>query len=137
MKFRTLAVCTLILALGLPVLAADTPSVKPGKWQMSMQMEMPNMPFKIPPVKMTHCVTAEDMKTAVPADSKNKDCKMSDPQVDGNTVRWTVECPKQKMKGDGEITYTGESMTGAMKMVTDGQETNVKYTGKWLGNCDK
>ena len=136
MKLRTLAVCTLILALGLPAFADDTPSVKPGKWQWTMQMDIPGMPFKMPPVKVTHCVTPEDAKSAVPSD-QNKDCKVSDVKVSGNTYSWSVDCPKQKMKGTGEVTYTGDSMTGQMNMDMDGQASTMKYSGKWLGNCDK
>jgi hypothetical protein len=138
LKFRTLAVCTLIFALGLPVFAADAPEVKPGKWEWTMQMEIPGMPFKMPPIKMNHCIKAEDLKSAVPVDPKqSKDCKISDPEVSGNTVRWSMDCPKQKMTGTGEITYSNDSMTGAMKMVTDGNESSIKYSGKYLGSCEK
>ena len=136
MKFRTLAVCALVLALALPAFAETSP-VKPGKWQFSMQMEMPGMPFKMPPVKFTHCVTEEDAKSAIPQNQKDKDCKIGDYKVNGNTVTWTVECPKQKMKGEGQITYENDSMSGEMKMNADGQEMSSKYTGKRLGDCDK
>lgn len=138
MKFRALAVSVLVLAIAAPAaLAADPNPVKPGKWQWTMQMEIPGMPFKMPPVKFTHCVTEEDAKSAIPQDQKNKDCKLIDHKIDGNTITWTVECPKQKMKGEGEITYDGDSMTGVMKMDADGQEMTTKYTGKYLGACDK
>ena len=138
MKSRTLAVCTLILALGLPLFAADTPQVKPGKWEWTMQMEIPGMPMKMPPIKANHCIKAEDMKSAVPLDPKQqKDCKISDPEISGNTIRWSMDCPKQKMTGTGEITYAEDSMTGAMKMKTNGQDMTVKYSGKYLGACEK
>jgi hypothetical protein len=138
MKVRVLAVCTLILALAVPAsFAADAPSVKAGKWQWTMQMDIPGMPFKVPPVKVEHCVTPEDAKSAVPSDQNGKDCKASNPEVDGNTYRWTVDCPKQKMTAKGEITYSDDTMTGELKMNSDGQESSMKYTGKWLGSCSK
>ena len=137
MKTRVLAVCLLAAALVAPAAFAEESSVKPGKWEMSMQMEMPGMPFKIPPVKVAHCITEEDAKSAIPQDQKNKDCKLGEYKVDGKTVRWSVDCPKQKMTGKGEITYDGDTMNGSMVMNADGPEIKTKYSGKRLGNCDK
>ena len=135
---NTLAVCLLVAAaLAAPAFAADPNPVKPGKWQWSMQMEIPGMPFKMPPVKFTHCVTEEDAKSAIPQNKKDKDCTVAEYEVDGQTIRWTVDCPKQKTKGKGEITYTDDSMTGKMEMDADGQTMTTKYTGKRLGDCKK
>lgn len=136
MKVRSFAVCLIAVALAAPAVFAEENPIKAGKWQFSVQMEMPGMPFKMPPVKMTHCITQEDAKTAIPQDQKNKDCKMGEYKVDGNTVTWTVECPKQKLTGDGRITYDGDTMEGEMKMNADGQEMSTKYAGKRLGECD-
>jgi hypothetical protein len=127
-----------LLAIAGAGLAADSPQ-KPGKWEVKMTMEMPGMPFKMPPVTMTVCVTEEDLEDpqkAVPGDPKS-DCKVGEYKVDGNTVSWTVDCPKQKTKGKGEITYTGESFSGVMKMDVDGQEMSTKYSGTWKGACKK
>jgi hypothetical protein len=137
MKVRSYAVCLLVIALAVPALFAGENPIKAGKWEFSVQMEMPGMPFKMPPVKMQHCITQEDAKSAVPQDQKNKDCKMADYAVDGSTVTWTVECPKQKLTGSGRITYDGDTMEGEMKMNADGQEMSTKYLGKRLGECDK
>lgn len=136
---NTLAVCLLVAAaLAAPAFAAEPKSpVTPGEWQWSMQMEVPGMPFKMPPVKFTHCVTEEDAKSAIPQNQKDKDCKIGEYEVDGQTIRWTVDCPKQKMKGKGEITYTDDSMTGKMEMDADGQKMSTNYTGKRLGACKK
>ena len=121
-----------------PAGAAENPQ-KPGKWKVSMQMEIPNMPIKMPPVNFEICLTEEDLKDpqkSVPNDPKS-DCKVGDYKVDGNTVSWTVNCPKQKMKGTGEITYTDDSYSGGMKMLIGEQEMTTKYSGKWLGACTK
>src|SRR4028118_380906 len=125
-----------VLAAVTPAGAAENPQ-KPGKWKISMQMEMPGMPIKLPPVNFEMCVTEEDLKDpqkSVPNDPKS-DCKVGDYAVDGNTVTWTVNCPKQKMTGNGEITFTDDSCTGSMKMNVGEQEMKTKYSGKWLGAC--
>ena len=121
-----------------PVGAAENPQ-KPGKWKVSMQMEIPGMPIKMPPVNFEVCLTEEDLKDpkkAVPNDPKS-DCKVGDYKVDGKTVSWTVDCPKQNMKGTGEITYTDDSYTGGMNMTVGEQQMKTKYSGKWLGACTK
>lgn len=60
-------------------------------------------------VQFTHCVTEEDAKPAIPQNQKDTDCKIGEYEVDGQTIRWTVDC--QKMSN--------------------------KYTGKRLGDCKK
>ena len=126
-----------ILTIAVPTFA-EHPQ-KPGKWQIKMQMDIPNMPIKMPPVTFDACVTEEDLKDpqkSVPADPKNP-CKISDYAIDGNTVTYTMECPKTKMKGKGEITYTGESFNSTVNLDVDGQEMTAKYTGTWKGECTK
>lgn len=125
-------------AMAVPAVAFESPQ-KPGKWKITMQMEMPGMPVKMPPVSFEHCLTEEDLKDpqkSVPNDPKSQ-CNVGDYKVDGNTVTWTVDCPKQNMKGEGEITFTDDSYAGAMKMHVGEQEMKTKYSGKWLGECEK
>jgi hypothetical protein len=130
-------VCT----VAFPAAAADHPG-KPGKWQIKMEMEIPGMPIKMPPVTTEVCLTEEDLKDpskAVPGNDPKKktDCTVGDYKVDGKTISWTVDCPKQNMKGEGEVTYTDNSYTGSMHMTVGEQEMKAKYSGKWLGECTK
>ena len=131
----------LVCAVVLPAAAADHPG-KAGKWQIKMEMEIPGMPVKMPPVTTEVCLTEEDLKDpakSVPGNDPKKktDCSIGDYKVDGKTVSWTVDCPKQNMKGEGEITYTDNSYAGSMHMTVGEQEMNAKYSGKWLGECTK
>ncbi len=127
-----------ILATAAPSNAAEHPQ-KPGKWQVKVEMEMPGMPVKLPPVTTEICLTAEDLanpEKALPKDAKSS-CKISNYKVNGKTVTWTMDCPKEQMKGTGEITYTENSYTGTMQMTVGEQEMSSKYSGKWLGDCKK
>ena len=123
-----------------PMRAADHPHPqKPGKWQVKMEMEMPGMPFKMPPITHEMCLTAEDLDNpdkAVPKDPKQK-CTISDYKIDGNTVTWSIDCPKDKTKGTGSITYTDSAYTGSMDMTVGEQSMKMKYAGKWMGECNK
>ena len=129
-------VATLMLAVG-TASAADSPQ-KPGKWQMKMEMEIPGMPVKMPPITMNVCLTEEDLKDpqkSVPNDPKS-DCKVGDYKVDGNTVSWTMSCPKQNMTGDGEITFTDDSYSGRMNMKVGDYKVSGN-TVSWSVDCPK
>jgi hypothetical protein len=135
MKKIAILLTTLVCAGSL--MAADSP-MKPGKWAVTTQMDIPNMPIKMPPITVSVCITEEDLKNPegnVP--KQDKDCKIGDYSVDGNTVTWTVSCPKQKMTGKGTITHGDDSYSGSMEMNMDGQTMKTKYSGKRQGDCKK
>jgi len=114
-----------------------------GRWEVSMEMDMPGMPMKMPAVKTIQCVTkeqADDPNQSVPKgqQGKNSDCKVSDYKVAGNKVTWTMTCTgKNAMTSTGEMTYTGDAYDGVMKTKTGETEMTMKYTGKRLGDCTK
>lgn len=140
MKRSLVCLVALVSFLALPLLA-EAPPQKPGKWQIKIQMEMPGMPMKLPAVTTSVCVTEEDLadpQSAVPNDPKS-DCKVDDYEIDGKTVRWTVDCPSQNTKGSGEITFNedGTKYEGTMNMNMGGQEMSSKYTATHQGACTK
>jgi hypothetical protein len=131
-------VCVIALGITVGAQPAKSPQ-KPGKWQIKMEMEMPGMPMKMPPITTEVCLTEAELadpQKAVPNDPKS-DCKVGEYKVKGNTVTWNVECPKQNMKGDGEITFTDDAYAGRMNMTVGDRKMATKYTGKWLGACTK
>lgn len=133
------ATVLMMLVLASPMIAGAASPQKAGKWQSTMQMEMPGMPVKLPPVTVTTCLSEEDVKDpqkSIPNDPKS-DCKFGDVNVDGNTMSWTMECPKQGMKGKGSMTYENDTYSGQMDMSVGEQEMKMKYSGKYLGACDK
>ncbi len=139
MTFRKVMIALVLCAL--PAVAFAAGPVKAGKWQMTMQTEMTGMPMKMPPMTFSYCVTKEDAENpekALPEERKNSDCKRSDVKIDGNVVTWKVTCAKSQMSGDGKITYSEDTFDGGMHMtMPNGGEMNVKYSGKYLGECDK
>ena len=83
---RTMAIVCLVSSC---VLVGAQEIRRDGRWEVTMQMDMPNMPMKMPPIKTVQCVTKEqvDDPNQLPkgAQEKNKDCKVSDYKVTGNT----------------------------------------------------
>jgi hypothetical protein len=112
--------------------------MKEGEWEISSETTMTMEGMSIPPTadKKSYCLTQEDL---VPKSEKDKDCKMVNQKVVGNTVSWRMEC--KKAEGEGEISYRGTTYKGffKMKMLEDGQAMtmNVKLSGKHLGPCPK
>ena len=138
MKLRSLFVCAVVCLLALPMFAADT--VTPGKWQVSVEMEMVGIPHKVPPTSFTHCITKEDVEKGadglVPKNAKETDCKYTDVSIKDGTVSWKVACPSKNVTGEGKMTYKSESYTGTVHMKMGEMEMNQKFTGKRVGDCD-
>lgn len=123
------------------------PNMQEGNWEitMEMKMDMPGMPFQMPPMTFTHtqCLTKEEI---VPNTAKKDErCIIKDQKIIGNTVKWKVVCDDKasKTEGDGEITYSGTSFKGNIitKIIDkqSGQVTNstTKMTGRRTGECKK
>ena len=139
MKLRNIVLSAIVCALAIPVMAA-TPVAKAGRWQNTIQMEMPNMPIKMPPQTSMTCVTkeqAENAENLIPkSGDKRGGCTYTDVKVEGSTVSWKINCEKSGMTGSGTATYHGDTYEGAMQMKMRDQEVSAKMTGKFLGECD-
>jgi hypothetical protein len=125
------------------VVVAQSP-IRPGRWETVMQMEMPNMPVKMPEMKSTRCITPEQAKDPAnslpqgPQDGRGgkNDCKVSDYKVSGKTVTWQMACTTpQPMTSTGEMTFTDDSYTGTMKMNSPQGPMSMKVSGTRLGDC--
>jgi hypothetical protein len=128
------ALCLLVVATAAN---AATPSpMKPGKWEVSVQMDMPGM--QLPAQTATQCITKEQAESAEAAIPRNEaGCKVSDIAVNGNTVSWKVACEAQHLTGEGTLTYQEDSYTGEAQMKIGEAEMKMKYKGKRLGDCEK
>ena len=134
-----------VLAIGAASTAiAAGPDFKEGEWGVNYRMEVVGMPFPMPPIntKKTLCLTKNNY---VPDTAQQgQDCKISDQQVSGNTVTWTMHCRTQegKVEGKGKITYKGESYDGNMDaqlISTSNPDMPMRYkytmNGQRLGAC--
>lgn len=141
---RLILIAGMMTALGLSTATTQTPQnpMRPGRWEIATQMDMPGMPMKLPPQKVVQCITKEQLENpggAVPgaADPKKNTCKVSDHKVSGNKITWTMSCAApQEMNGTGEIIVDGDTYTGTMKMTNAQGTMTMKYTAKRLGECE-
>lgn len=140
---KTTSIAALALLITAIAIAQSSP-IRPGRWEVTMQMQMAGSPIQMPEMKTTRCVTPEDAKDptrSLPSGPEGRggqksDCKVSDYKVSGNTASWKMACTTpQAMTGTGEMTFTDDSYTGTLKTdMAQGQMT-MKMAGKRLGDC--
>ncbi|MFZ2491025.1 MAG: DUF3617 family protein [Thermoanaerobaculia bacterium] len=129
---------TLVAVLLLVAAVAFAGPQKPGKWKVTIETVMADMPMKMPPMTTTVCLSEKDVEDPQKAMGNMKgDCKVTDLQTTDNKVSYNIDCPSQKMKGHAEFTFTDSSYKGLMKMKVDEQSITQKYSGEHLGACEK
>ena len=139
MKFRSLPVALLGLAMTWTVLAQTESPMRPGNWQVTMKMNLPGM-GDMPPMTQTQCITPamlKDPQTAIPKGPEGGDCKVSDYKFTDSTATYKVTCTHpMAMTMLGEMKYSGtDSYTGTMTMDTNGQKVSMNFDAKRLGEC--
>ena len=155
MKLVQAGTLAAIVACSAAVFAQGPGPRRDGNWDVTIEMQMPNMPnmpqgMTIPPIKTTQCITKEqaaDPSQAMPTPPQRgggpaPDCKVSDYKTVGNKVTWSMSCTgAAAASGTGEFVYGDDSYTGQMVMNVErgGQPMamTMKYTGKRLGDCTK
>jgi Protein of unknown function (DUF3617) len=107
-------------------------------WEVTMKMEMAGMPA-MPAQTMQVCKPKGDRdpsKMAGKEKDRNDDCKMVDMKQAGNKSSWKMVCTKpEPMTGTGEVTYTGDSYQGTMKMTRGDMAMTQNMSGRKVGNC--
>lgn len=123
---------------------ADKPKVdmQEGLWEITTVITMPGMPMQMPPVKITQCISQEDMipQTQQP-DQPDQQCEISNMTTSGNTVTYDMICSSQgnTMKAQSSITYAKDQMQGSMTATMEPSNMTMTYTltGKRIGDCNK
>ncbi len=116
---------------------AMSQNMKEGLWEITMSLEMPGMPMKMPPQTNTQCLTKKDI---VPQKAEpGQECKMVRSETKGNTVFWVMECKTKEgtVLFDGKVTYRGETFDGVIKVKQSGMDMTQNVAGKRIGNCPK
>lgn len=142
MKIIVCVLTGLILSFSNNPVLAGSVNMEEGLWEITSKAEIPGMPFAMPEVKHTQCLTQEDLFPQGQS-QMNQDCKMTTSDVTGNTASWTMVCLQQGMrnKTSGKITYNGTSFDGVMKTQAsdpkgDGMmDMTTTMRGKHLGAC--
>jgi hypothetical protein len=140
MKYTLLTVIAVFAVTALTI--AQSP-IRPGQWEVTMQMQMAGAPVQMPEMKTTQCITPDQVKdpaSTLPSGPQGRggknDCKVQDYKVSGNTATWKMVCTSpQAMTSTGEMTFTDDSYTGTMKMDSPQGQMTMKMAGKRIGDC--
>lgn len=115
-------------------LTSNAIEMKDGLWELTTTMDMPGM--KMPPQKVKHCYTKEDVKDQKKMVNTNKDCTVTELNTIGNKISWKMKCTgKTPGTFSGETTFVGDSYDSNMKMQSQGMTMNMKVKGKRIGVC--
>jgi hypothetical protein len=132
-------ICILLVVVSLFLLSgtalAGGPNMKEGLWEVTVKMEMAGMPMQMPAQKFTQCLKKEDM---VPQQKDpSQQCKMTNIDVKGDTVTWVIECkgPEGPMRGNGRVTYKGDTFDGFLNVKQADMEVTQRMSGKLIGPC--
>ncbi len=134
-----------LLALTIQPAAAAPPTLQPGLYEISVQMEMKGMPMKMPVSSFRHCITPQDIADgkAYVSSKDNKDCKISNLKQSGNAVSYDFTCAMQghgsmvgRTSGTSHATGYDMQMNGRFVPAMEGMsEFSQKMRAKRLGEC--
>jgi hypothetical protein len=106
------------------------------KMQANMGMKM-GVSSKGMTTTVEQCMSG---KHPVPTIKETEHCEQTH-EMQGNTVNFHVVCTErgEKMESHGKITYSGDSMQGAMqaRFMVDGRpmDATIDMTGRYMGPC--
>jgi len=130
-----------MLFFAVPAAWADGIPVEPGLWEMSSTV---NMPMMAQPrvTTTTECMKESEISMDdMGGEDMDPNCQFEMAQVDGNTMKWSFDCPVEggTSHGEWEATSSGDSVTGngVITMSFQGQnmEMTMSWEGKRIGDC--
>lgn len=115
--------------------AADSIPVEPGQWQMTTTMTSPMSPQ--PRVSTaTQCMDKDEFSISDLMPKDESECTITEANVSGNTLTWTMQCEMQggSGTGGGQFTSNGDSGSGEMHMNMQFQGQTFNMTNSWEGH---
>ena len=129
------------LLLAAPAAWAEGLPVEPGKWEMTSTTKMP-MLSQPRVTTVTECVKESEISMDdMGGEEMDPACKFETAMVDGNTMKWSFDCPVEggTSHGEWEATSTGNSVSGEGLITVSFQggamEMTMQWEGKRIGDC--
>lgn len=128
----------MLAVLGLaPVVAFAAGAMKPGMYDYTVKMEMPGMPFAMPPQNFQSCVKQEDVdKGKQYQTQRDQDCQVSNLKQSAGKASFDIAC-KDGTTGHADYTFGDASMTGKTVMTREGTPMTMNMSAKRVGDCPK
>jgi Protein of unknown function (DUF3617) len=124
---------------------AQTVSVRPGRYETTVEMQMPGTPA---PMKMKNfdCLSAEEAGDLVKAMNQElakqgQTCKLANMKMSPGKVTYDATCDLEagSATATSEMVYSAETFSLAVTMkMPNGATMTMKSNGKWVGaTCQK
>ena len=114
---------------------ADGIPVEPGLWEMTSTMNMPMLPE--PRVTtVTECMTRSEISPdEMGTEGMDPNCTFDTVQVDGNTLRWSFDCPVEggTSHGEWEAVSGGDTLEGSGEITMSFQDQSLTMAMEWAG----
>jgi hypothetical protein len=137
--FKTVICLTATLILAACSSSPKGPNLKEGRWEITSKIEVTNIPFAVPPVTYSQCLTKADFIPKPQETDSGTPCDITHSEVNGDTVNWTLTCssPQGKSITKGSITYKGDSFDGRVTMQGSGMPNMTQIMeGRRTGACN-
>ena len=141
MKRKCLFVALLIGLVSGPVLAEGIP-IEPGKWKMTSTMRMPMLPQPRVTTELECIEESEISPEAMTDEGMGSSCTFDTRIIDGNTMKWSMNCDSEggASRGEWEVTSHGDTLNGEGTITVDMQGQSMVMTMAWsgerIGDCD-
>jgi hypothetical protein len=116
--------------------------IEPGRWEMTSTVNMPMLPQPRVSTDIECIHESELSPEAMTEEGMDSSCSFDTIMVDGNTMKWSMDCALEQggSHGEWEVTSHGDSLSGDGTVTIDVQGQAMVMTmvweGKRLGACD-
>ncbi|HYC88158.1 MAG TPA: DUF3617 family protein [Thermoanaerobaculia bacterium] len=123
----------LIVFAALAMSAQSPKLVVPGRWEVTLQNELP---YPAPPVTYTVCIEPGAAERPEPPKGKPSDrCKVVEGGTSGNVLSYTARCGS-KSSSKVRITYRGDQYEGVVELTESTEKLRQRITARRVGACD-
>jgi len=139
--YNKTALIGLMIALASTNAMADGIAIEPGNWEMTTTMNAPMLTQ--PKVNtVTECIEESEITPEAMTDEMDSGCTFDARVIEGDTMKWSVDCQAAggSTRGEWEATSHGDTLTGSGTITVDIQgqsmEMQMSWEGKRLGDCE-
>ena len=109
-------------------------SMQPGKWLITSTTRIPSVPYPMPSMSRTTCISAVQARNHGAVPMAQHGCSMKSHRISGDTMTWTMGCPHGQVIS-GTMTSTGTTYHADMTTENMGRTMHTIVDGKRLGAC--
>jgi Protein of unknown function (DUF3617) len=112
------------------LLAPAAHAVDGEQWEYTMTFDAAGVSMPMGKAKACHAASSSLKPRLAP------NCKLEDFKPSGNKATFRAVCgPPQPSTMSGEMTRTGDTLSGTLRMQQDGNDVLIKQTARKLGSC--